>query len=84
MQTQEELIRDVVRKQQEFLDAQLVAFRQDQSRNIDEQGVGQQGGSQQNVRAPTCDDDADDPYEVYGDGDGNDDDDDDVGLKEDD
>ncbi|AES75174.2 hypothetical protein MTR_6g029280 [Medicago truncatula] len=47
-----------------------------------EQGVGQRSGSRQNVRAPpVCDDDADDPYEVYGEGE---DDDDDDGLEMDD
>jgi alanine-alpha-ketoisovalerate/valine-pyruvate aminotransferase len=84
MQTQEELIQNVLRRQREFLDSQLDAFRQEQGWNLDGQDVGQQGGSQQsqhNVRAPACDDDADDPYEVYGEGD---DDDDDDGIEEDD
>ncbi|KEH18631.1 hypothetical protein MTR_8g027455 [Medicago truncatula] len=67
MQTQQELIQKVVRKQQEFLDSQLDTFRQEQGWNRNEQGVGQHSRSRQNVRAPpVCDDDADDPYEVYG------------------
>ena len=78
MQSQKQLILEVVRRQQEFFNAQLPAFRQELGWPTDEQGVGKQGGSQPNVRASVCDDDVD-PYEVYGD-----DDDVDVRLEEDD
>lgn len=74
MQSQEELIQDVLRKQRELFDARLDSFRQEQGWNLDGEGVGKQSGSQQNVRAPACDDDADDPYEVYGEGEHDDDD----------
>ncbi|XP_039691036.1 uncharacterized protein [Medicago truncatula] len=74
MQTQQDLIHEVVRKQREFLDSQLDTFRQEQGWNMNEQGVGQQSGSRESVRAPpVCDDDADDPYEVYGEGEEDDD-----------
>lgn len=74
MQTQQDLIHEVVRKQREFLDSQLDTFRQEQGWNMNEQGVGQQSGSRESVRAPpVCDDDADDPYELYGEGEEDDD-----------
>lgn len=66
MASQEQLVQQLLQKQQDYFQEQLSQFRQAQGwPTREQQGTGTSQRNAQNVRAPILDDNHD-PYEVYG------------------